>query len=146
MYVCMPQCMCGGHRTSWGSRISLSIMWFLGTELRLSGLAAEFVTSWAMSPALVLLKSRVSLRWFFFFFNSKTSLPQADLELMASFLPSSFPLFLLSSLSSFFSSSLLPFVLLGMEPRDSCVQGIPLSCNQPWDAPSWSFPNKYFRV
>jgi hypothetical protein len=38
----MPQCMCGGQRTTCGESV-LSTMWVLGMEFRLSGLEAASI-------------------------------------------------------------------------------------------------------
>jgi hypothetical protein len=40
----VPQCMCGGQRTTFGSWFSSSIMWVLGIEYRLpSGITVDLV-------------------------------------------------------------------------------------------------------
>lgn len=41
----MPQCLCGGQRTTWGSWFSLPTMWVLGMELWFSGLVESASTA-----------------------------------------------------------------------------------------------------
>ena len=55
LYVClrdihvhMYHCVCGGQRTACGSRVSPSIIWVLGIELRSPDLAASTFIPWAL--------------------------------------------------------------------------------------------------